>query len=238
MHELVDMHCHVLPNVDDGPSSMDSAVAVLIEAYRQGIRTMIATPHYHPGRYQVRGEQVMEKLAQLQAEIEREKIGIKLYPGQECYYFSGLMDALREKEALTLAGSEYVLVEFSPETQFSEIERAVREFEMSEYRMIIAHFERYECLFNRQERLEELKEHGALLQLNFDVLLVKDSLFRHFPWRAYLKNGIIDFLGSDSHSLRVRPLRVAQAVEWMEKHVNPEICKKVLEDNVRDIIGA
>lgn len=86
------MHCHILPGVDDGPASMSDTIALLKEAERQGIGTMIATPHFHPGRYQVYADRALAVLKTVREAAAREGIRIRLYPGQECYWYSGLVD--------------------------------------------------------------------------------------------------------------------------------------------------
>ena len=181
MAAIVDMHCHVLPGVDDGPETMEASMAVLREASRQGIGTMIVTPHFHPGRYTVDAPRIREALIQTRGAIAAEGLNLRLVPGQECYYYSGLVEALESRRALTLAGTNYVLVEFEEDTLYSTVQFAVRELGECGYHPIIAHYERYICLYKRKDRLDELRGKGAMLQLNFDRLLDKDNLFTPTP---------------------------------------------------------
>lgn len=222
------MHCHVLPGVDDGPATMDEAVATLRNARQQGIEDMIVTPHFHPGRYVVTASQIMDGIRRLQRRIDAEEIDIHLYPGQECYYYSGLIDQLDAGNALTMNGTKYVLVEFDTETQYSAVTSAIRELRMSGYKPIIAHYERYRCLYQRGERLEELRENGALLQLNFDALKDRGRLLRPNIWRRLLKQGYVDLLGSDTHGMKFRPLRITRAIEWLETDVEPGIRERII----------
>ena len=230
---VVDMHCHILPGVDDGPETMEETMAVLREAQRQGIGAMIVTPHFHPGRYMVTAGRVMEVLRRVRLRMAEEGLNIRLIPGQECYYFSGLIDELEAGNVLTMAGTRIVLVEFETETQFSTISHAVRELCDSGYRPIVAHFERYRCLYQRKDRLEGLRNSGALLQLNFDRLVDRGNILHPNGWRKLLKEGYVDFLGSDTHGMKLRPLHVGQAVEWLNKGVQPELRKRILNDNIR-----
>ena len=230
------MHCHVLPGVDDGPATMDEAVETLRSAYEQGIGNMIVTPHFHPGRYVVTASQIMEGVRQLQRRINAEGIDIHLFPGQECYYYSGLVGQLDAGNALTMNGTKYVLVEFDTETQYSAITSAIRELRMSGYRPIIAHFERYRCLYQHRERLEELRENGALLQMNLDALRERGSLFRPNIWRRLIKNGYVDFLGSDTHGMKFRPLHIKRAMEWLETDVDPDLMARIMNGNIGKLI--
>ncbi len=227
------MHCHVLPGVDDGPATMEDSVAILREAARQGLSGMIVTPHYHPGRYMVEAERNLETLQAVREELKRQKIDLTLYPGQECYYYSGLVRELDAGKVLTMNGTNYVLVEFEPSVLYNVIQHAMRELFSNGYRPIVAHYERYRCLNGREDRLEELRSHGAMLQMNFDRLLDKEGIFRRNPWRRQLREGFVDFLGSDTHGMGFRPLHAQQAVEWMLDEVDPELTHVILERNLR-----
>lgn len=232
MPAIVDMHCHVLPGVDDGPSTMDESLAVLREARRQGIGKMIVTPHFHPGRYMVPAAQVKATIEDVRRRLELEKLDLQIVPGQECYYYSGLVRELDAGNVLTMGGTSFVLVEFDPGVLYSVIQHAIRELFNSGYRPIVAHFERYDCLRGREERLEELHSQGAMLQMNFDRLLDKEGFFRRNIWKRYLREGFVDFLGSDTHGMGFRPLHVAQASEWLLNEVDPRIAHRILEKNI------
>ena len=230
------MHCHVLPGVDDGPATMDDTLELLREASRQGIDRMIVTPHYHPGRYAVSASRVMDTLEQVREAAKRERIKVDLLPGQECYYFSDLVRQLDKGGVLTMAGSSYVLVEYDPSVLYSVVQHSLRELIYSGYRPIIAHYERYRCLTGRVDRLEELRSNGAMLQMNFDRLLERDSIFKRNPWRRQFKDGYVDFLGSDTHGMSFRPLHVDEALEWIERDVHPEIARMVLGTHIDMLI--
>lgn len=234
---IVDMHCHVLPGVDDGPSSMAESIGVLKEAQNQGVGAMIVTPHYHPGRYMVTADRVMSSLRSLKRKIADLGLTIHLYSGQECYYYSGLLDQLKNGNALSLAGSEYVLIEFEPNTLFSTITDAVRELTGAGYIPIIAHFERYACLGENKDRLNEIRQRGGMLQLNYSCLDKKRHLLRPNPWRKLLKDGYVDFLGSDTHGLRYRPLKIDVAIDWLES-IDSEIRDRIMKQNIEAILDS
>ena len=234
---IVDMHCHILPGVDDGPETMEETVATLKTAERQGIGAMIVTPHFHPGRYVVTADRALAALEHVRQRAADEGIGIRLYPGQECYYYSGLLEQLDAGNVLTMNGTDHVLVEFDTQTPYSAITRAVRELRDNGYRPIIAHFERYQCLYRRRERLDELRQFGAKLQINFDRLIDKGDLFHPNIWRKLFREGYVDYLGSDTHGMKLRPLHVAQAVEWLERDVEAELRKRVLAHNIDALTG-
>ena len=138
---MTDVHCHVLPGVDDGPETLEESMRVLREAARQGVGALIVTPHFHPARYQVYASQIADGIGMLEDIIRKENLPLRLFPGQECYFFSDLIRYLDAGKVLTMAGTRYVLVEFDPGILFSGLRNAVRILISSGYYPMIAHYE-------------------------------------------------------------------------------------------------
>ncbi len=235
MGGITDMHCHILPGLDDGSQSMEETIATLREAARQGIDRMIVTPHFHPERYMVYGPDILSSLEQVNEAVREAGIDIALYPGQECYYYSGLTEMLERGEALTLCGTRFVLVEFDPSVPWTFLLNGIRNLRQEGYIPVIAHFERYECL-NEEKRLDELHKHQYLLQMNYDTLLLRGGLFGDSHWQKLLKKGYVDFLGSDTHGTHFRPLHVDAAVRWLQKKADPQLVRRIIRDNFDRII--
>ena len=142
---LTDIHCHMLPGIDDGAADAQESMAMLKKAYRDGVRRIIVTPHYRRGMFEPdprkvlhRYEKVKEKAAQIGAN------GIELYLGCECHRYSGMAQDLRKGILPTLAESRYVLVEFSGIDPYSRIRAVIYELTSAGFVPIIAHVER--CL--------------------------------------------------------------------------------------------
>lgn len=235
MTGICDMHSHILPGLDDGSKSMEETMQVLHEAVKQQIAYMIVTPHFYPGKYVPSASQILESLAGVQEQCIAQRLNITLYPGQECFYYSKLTHHLDIGNALTLANSRYVLIEFEPDSPFTYIVNGLRDLQNHGYRPILAHFERYICL-REEEKLKKLKEQGILLQMNFDMLILKDGIFHRNPWRKLLKAGYVDFLGSDCHGMDFRPLHVKEACQWLEAHLDEQSRIQLLETNIQKII--
>lgn len=233
--DIWDIHCHILPGVDDGSQTMEESLETIDTAVSQGIRHFLVTPHFHPGRYMVYAETVRVRLGQLARACIESGRDVTFYPGQECYYFSGLKDLLRKGEVLTLAGGRYVLLEFDPDVQFVYMKQAFRELQSAGYRIVLAHFERYKCL-TEAGRLEDLKQQGILLQLNYDMLLEKDGVFHRNIWRRYVQDGTVDLLGSDCHGTHFRPIRAGEAFRWLESAADRQTINRILHRNVDRIL--
>ena len=235
MMEITDMHCHILPGLDDGAQTMAETLDTLREAEKQGIKRMIITPHFHPQRYIVTAPHIIRSLEAVRQACREEGIGIELFEGQECYYYSGLIDELEAGRALTLCKTRFVLVEFDPGCAFSFLWNGLGSLRQAGYIPIVAHFERYDCLY-KGDHLDELRRHQFLLQMNYDMLLRKGGLFRESYWQRLLREGYVDFLGSDCHGTHFRPLQVDKAFAWMTKRCEPRQIRHILEENFDKVV--
>lgn len=233
--KIIDIHAHVIPGVDDGARNIEEAYKMLRMASRQGIRTVIVTPHYSrkndlPG--------LGELTRRLQEEIREYEPEFTLYTGQETYYHDGLVERLRQKKAYTMADSSYVLVEFEEEAAFPEVLRGIRALVNAGYIPILAHMERYPCLRGKG-LMEELAGNGCIFQMNYDSLTERG--FRHrmeVSWcRRQVKSGQIKLLGTDMHRLDYRPPEIKDALKWLEKYVEAQLLDAMVYQNPLRIIN-
>ena len=242
---IIDVHCHVLPGVDDGSRDMKESIALLKSAYQQGVVSCIATPHYS------RRSEDRDRCARQAAlcrelqEAAKEAIhpDFHVFFGQETYYHEELQDRIDGKVGWTIAGSRYVLVEFSPMTDYSMIRRGLRQVLGIGYVPILAHMERYPAIRERvQERggkttgIDELRSMGVILQMNYDSLT--GSIFnREVRWcRDQVKRGIIDLMGSDMHRTDFRPPELTEPLKWMEKNLTKEMFLKITRENAVKVL--
>lgn len=235
MAKIIDTHSHILPGIDDGAGSWKEALCMLKTAQAQGIRRVIATPHWGGPFGYTDPVQIRELCFTLQEKARRHNISVKIYQGQEVMYTEEAADRIANGEILTLADSRYVLAEFYQGIGYSGIFRAVQRFTQSGYSPIIAHAERYEALKDI-ERLEELRKQGAYIQLNFRAIGGKWHDFTTRWCRKALKEGFVHFVGTDMHNMRTRKPETESAVVWMEKHLEPDYVKKLFLKNPEKIL--
>ena len=234
--ELTDIHSHILPGLDDGVRTIEETMQVLRGAQKQKITRMILTPHYHPDRYPVSGALVYEVLEEVKDRCKKEGIGIELFAGQECFYYTGLVQKLMDREILTLAESSYVLVEFDPNSSFLHIQNGLINLREHGYEPILAHAERYRVL-KAENEFARLKEYGFFMQMNYDSIIRKTDLFSRKIWNNRFRSGEIEFLGSDCHGQRFRPLHVDRAYRWMERKTDEKALKKIIVSNFDYILS-
>lgn len=233
----IDIHTHVLPGVDHGAKDWDMSLKMLAKSARCGVKAVIATPHYLPWKKGVTADVIRELCEEAEERLEKEYgISMDIYPGQEIYYSTETVEILKSGEALTLAGSRYVLVEFEPEVTYMTLCRAARELSYSRYIPIFAHIERYMCL-NHVSKLEELKSMGAFLQVNIGS--IQGGLFdaRSRKVKQWLNEGVIDFLASDMHDMEERPPLSSEKLQWIQKKLDSQYQDKLLNGNAQRILA-
>ena len=217
-----DIHSHILPGIDDGSRNWDMTLQMVQQSWDAGVRTMIATPHYLPWHSRLKKETVLQLTEEAGQKI-RHNLGIEMtvFPGEELYYHSELLEELKEGKALTLAGSRYVLVEFGEDTPYSEIRMAVDQFRRSPFKLIIAHVERFSAL-RKDACLEEVLSMGARLQSNAEEMErgLFDSTKRWLRKRYDAQE--ISYIGSDAHDPVKRPPLSAKSLKWFRDHLDGE----------------
>lgn len=228
----VDIHSHILPGVDDGSRTMDESVNMLRAAYDQGIRTMYATPHYGTGKEKYTSIDMLTEsytiLKDQAAHIGEE--GIELILGNEIYYTHSVLENLEAGKVLTMGGTRYILVEFSFGIGFKELYKGLQQLINAGYRPILAHIERYYCLFRQFAEIKSLKELGVALQINSGSLVTKLSSEALFCRKA-VREGYIHFLGSDCHQLKWRPPVMKDGIDMIEKKTPAKYIERILYKN-------
>lgn len=217
---MIDIHTHVLPGVDDGSPNIEETEKLLKMSWKQGVTTIIATPHFS---HHTDFAKLQERLEMTRKAANKIDPRFKIYLGQEILYFEGICDWLDQGKALTLADSRYVLVEFRPNDNFIRLLRAVRELVSDGYLPIVAHIERYDCL-REKGKTAELIDNGAYLQMN--AASVIGGIFNQDArWcRNEIAQNRIHFIASDMHNVSTRPPRMADA--WKKIGKSREMLQK------------
>ena len=222
-HGLIDIHQHLIYGIDDGPKTWEETELMLAEAEIQGIESIIATPHVFPGRAHFDYDSYLDKVNAINEYAWQKGWRIQVYPGAEIYYTPKTLTKLDAYGIPTLAMSRYVLVEFAPEVKAEELFRALRELANSGYRPILAHIERYLCLQEKPEVITEIRDLGVKIQMNAKTVIHSKGLLSSKRFvRKLLKDGIVDFVATDSHNMSTRPICLRAAYDFLEKNYGEE----------------
>ncbi|SNU06279.1 protein-tyrosine phosphatase [Lachnospiraceae bacterium] len=236
--QLFDIHCHILPGVDDGSRDMESTMDMLGTAYDEGTREIILTPHYMLGRNSYKFDALDEKFENLKKEVEASGKfpDLKLYLGNEILYEEGIVTRLREGRIHTMNNTRYILVEYNIRTSYKEILHSIDEMTQARYWPIIAHVERYLALEGKLDRIEEIIDKGCLLQMNISSV---DGGFlnENKRWcRKLITKGYITFLGTDAHNNDSRAPYTQEYIAWIRKKCGEEEARWMLEDAAKIMI--
>lgn len=214
---LIDIHTHILFGVDDGAKTIGDSMGILDEEREQGVDKVILTPHYGPKFGHPDAAMLRERYLELSERAKQYYPELSLYLGSELYYQQSTVSDLDNGKALTMNDTRYVLVEFGITDSYSYIYRAIQDLSYAGYIPIIAHAERYEAVFGHVERVEELTDLGAYIQLNAESLIGGFFDKRASFCKKLIKEDLMHFLGSDCHDLRERRPDMAKAAEVLLK---------------------
>lgn len=210
---FTDVHHHLLYGVDDGAQSLKMSLEMAKLAWKQGTRTIIATPHVTPGVDPIRTDLFQERLEELRLACKKARMDLRILLGAEILYTDMTCRFLSDGRVPTMAGTDYVLVEFMPGVRYDALYSALEGILRTGYLPIVAHVERYACLATAPRRALSLKREldGVLFQMNCSTILGGRGFFNDLHTRKFLDEGLIDITASDAHNLRERPTRMLEA---------------------------
>lgn len=235
---FIDIHTHILFGVDDGAPDARTSEQMLDTAYSEGIRKIVATPHYHPGKCLMPYEEIKKQFDIFKEMAHSKYPDMEFYLGREIYYTSEITEQENLLDTLLMNGTKYVLVEYYPAVEFSYIRASVNNIIMMGYIPIVAHVERYICHIKDWTLIEELRDMGAVIQINAGSVTGQTgtgSAVKKFV-KKLLSNGYVDVIGTDAHSTTRRAPRIKEAAEYIAKKYGIDYAKKVLYDNAEKIL--
>lgn len=231
MKDLIDIHSHILPGVDDGSDSYETSIRMLGRAAKDGISGMILTPHNKPGRRHISFSKLSEKLEKLRNMMRERNIDIDLYIGNELYYRSGILEELQDGTAVTLADSHYVLVEFNPLENYDYIRNGIYSLLMDGYYPILAHVERYRNVCGGNGRVDELVEMGCYIQANAASVMGQTGWGTKRFLGNLLKRRQVHFIATDAHDPVKRAPCLAECACYIGKKYGGDYGRKLFYEN-------
>lgn len=232
---MIDTHAHILPGLDDGAQTMAETIALLEKAVSEQITDIIATPHgYHPN-FKTDLTLMQQQLKTVQDYITEKGMPLNIHAGMECRLSENLPERLAKGEALTLAGSRYVLLELPSSGIPAYTVPIIQQLISANYVPIIAHAERNQGIIEKPERLRKLLLHGALAQVTAGSVAGSFGKAIQKTAMTLIEANLIHVYGSDVHNMDVRPFRFNDGLDYLEKKNHHEIVDLLLENNERII---
>ena len=236
MNQFVDIHCHILPGVDDGSQTPEETKAMLQKAWDEGIQIMVATPHYHKQRGKNDIELIKKQLLLSRKLAKEVHPKMQICLGMEIYYGEDVPELLKEGRVVSIRKSRYILVEFSPGDEFQYILNAVRKLQMSGHTVIIAHIERYNCLRKDISNVEYLREMGAYLQVNTGSITGSYGRSVKKFLREVLKAHLVQLVGTDAHGSERRTPKMQEAYKEVVKRCGEEYADQIFGQNAKKVL--
>ncbi len=238
MDKMFDMHCHIIYDVDDGARSLEESLAILREERRQGVTDIILTPHLRLGMFEASRDRVERHFKVLRHEAREHFPEMNLYLGCEFHSNMDMTDMLAEDARYRMAGTDYVLLEFSGAHPADYIRERTYSLISHGYRPIIAHCERCHPIYSSLRFAGELFDMGAELQVNADTVCGREGWsMKRFAVKL-MKEGLLSYVGSDAHNLRDRAVHIGEARTYIEKKAGGSYARRLFEINPQRIVDA
>jgi protein-tyrosine phosphatase len=214
---MIDLHCHILPNVDDGPKDLAESVEMAKQAVQQGIKTIIATPHHRNEKYENHGQTIFRQVEEFNRVLKSENLDLTVLSGQETRIFGEMVEGLESGEILPLNQGKYVFVEMPSGHVPRYTGQLLFDIQLKGFIPVIVHPERNQEIIENPEVLYQLVKKGALTQVtassvsgHFGKTIKKFSL-------QLIEANLTHFVASDAHNTSSRGFKMVEAYDVIEK---------------------
>ena len=237
--KLIDIHNHILPNIDDGPKDIAVTMEMLDFAVKQGISEIVTTSHFLHPMMDKRNNllcDIENKFSLVKDEIIKKKINIKLHAATEVYFMPEILNYINKKY-VTFGKGKYILIEF-PVNNIPEIHKKVFfDLKMKGITPIIAHPERYKQVQNNLSILIDWLEMGCIIQVDAGSVLNKLGNKTFIASQFIVENKLCQIIGSDAHNIKSRNFLLLDAYNACYKIVGDEAYNWVYYNPLKIIKG-
>lgn len=231
MQGYFDLHSHILPGIDDGPENMEETLRMVAIAYEEGIRIILATPHYLTGKTDMPRDLLMDLYNKVNNEVKKAGIDLSIILGNEIYFSADIIDALNRGDALTIDGTRYILIEFPLNISYQELWKGINHCLFAGYIPILAHAERYYCLQKDHDFVGELISLGAYVQINLTSICGRITDPQVTLCHKLLKKEWVHFLGTDAHGAFRRTPCTKDAVRFIQRRYGYKRVRQLFWEN-------
>lgn len=210
---LTDLHCHILPGIDDGAKDPDMSGALLLSELQQGVGKILFTPHYYADEISVEGYIKRREAALLSMKETIDRLGLKVSLGAEVRMQEEIIGM--DLRPFRMGDTPYLLLEFpflsGTYPLWSDL--IVKQLLDQGIRPVFAHIDRYDYFLNDTEKLDHFLDMGCIFQVNADSVI---SRRRSGRVMELMKDGYVHVIASDAHSPEKRPVHLKSAISRVE----------------------
>lgn len=226
---MIDIHSHILPAIDDGSKSIEETLEMLKLTKLDGIKNIVATPHYYRGYYENSYKDIAKLVGEINNIASEKHIDIKIISGQEVFIDNHTLELYREGIIACIEGTNYMLIELPMDSMPKDALDTIYELRIQGIKPIIAHPERYKYIIDKPSTLNAFIDEGCLFQLNsgsikgiFGKTVKKTS-------ELLIEQGACNFIASDTHSTGRRCPGVSDAIE-VAKSLNKSLVQHIMDN--------
>lgn len=214
---MVDLHSHLIWEIDDGSKSKEMTINMLRQAVEGGTKKLVLTPHYFPGYYEVPITEVKKRSKDLEDLSKKEGIDIGIYCGQEIYFNKKILENFEKKLIGTINESRYMMIELDMRKfNINEVIEVLYELQLKGIIPVIAHPERYHQFIKNPLLINEFIKEGILFQLNVGSITGEFGKDVKKIAEIFLKKNIYSFFGSDAHRDKRRNPNMSKGIKILK----------------------
>ena len=238
---MIDIHSHIVFDVDDGPKSLEESLNLISESYRQGVRTLVSTSHRRKDMFETPEEKIHANFLRVKEAAEKKFPDLSILYGGELYYTEDLRQKLEKNLVPTMDSSRYALIEFSMTTPWRDMHQALTKVLMLGITPLVAHIERYNALENKPDRVQEIINMGCYTQVNSNHVLKpklfgdKEKVFKQ-RGRYFLEANLVHCIASDMHNLDKRPPYMKEAYDLVTKTYGQARAQALFNENMQALL--
>jgi protein-tyrosine phosphatase len=233
---MIDIHTHVLPDIDDGPRDILEATRIVKCAFESGTRTIVATPHVLNRLDFNRNMIIMKNYNETRRHLESEVPGLTLLFGSEIYFQPKLVELLEFETATINGGGRYMLIEFPLIDIPKQFDRELKELHKGGVTPIIAHPERNVLVQKQPDLVRKMIDDGAVIQMNAGSLTGVFGRTVKKMAQSLLKKGWVHLIASDAHSVNSRGPDLQAALEVAANVIGMAAARRLVQDHPQRII--
>jgi len=234
---LIDLHCHLLPGIDDGSPDMPTSIRMAKLALSDGISQIACTPHIFPGIYENTAKSIRNATERLRLALQDAGVPLQLHYASDTHMMPELISRLQQKTVPTFNGGRYFLLEPPHRVAPPHFEEFVFKVVASGYMPIITHPERLHWVDDHYPVFKRMAENGVWMQITSGSVTGRFGKKAQYWAERMLDDGIVHILATDAHNLGRRAPLMMEAVEVSGRWVGREEAKRLVEERPAAVLN-
>ena len=233
---MIDIHCHLLPGIDDGAADIEMSLRMARALLEDGVEAVVCTPHILPGLYHNTGPQIRSAVAALRTCLTRNGLRLDVYSGADAHIAVDFAAKLKSREIPTLADSRYVLIELPQHVGPVLLKQFFFQLLVARYVPVLSHPERLPWIEEQYGVIESLAKSGVWLQVTAGSLLGDFGRTPKYWSERMLDDGIVHLLATDAHDMESRAPKLGKGRDAAAKRIGDRAAENLVSDRPRAVL--